>query len=382
MNKNYASKCFSLKKLIGVCYKILSGEKDTIMIKLPSTFFIGLISIFLILSCTEEDIPRVELNLDCLYDNIEMMNTIIDTSQFGIQDGTYPVESADNLQLAIADLQYGVSLASADRFTLQYEIDNYCVAAAKEITSFENSLQITLDPGTPAELRVFGIDQLGRVEFGESPDFVGSDGFSVESWIKYDEGFYEFAIGNFLSTFSSGEDLYEGWMINFMGANLRATIGMGPQFLRVLEFGSIYPDNYGEWNHIVMVYDASLPEYQLKMYLNGTVFFAKTNDIFDGSGVIQSYSPNTVNMNMWAFMEPTDHNRCMTGYIKKFRYWDYAISQDEVVQNMDTDVTGSESGLVCAWDFGEMPEDVEDIPDKTGNHTAKIVGKHKWYPIN
>lgn len=352
------------------------------MIKQPLIIFVGLISIFLILSCTEEDVPRVELNLDCLYDNIEMMSTILDTSQFGIQDGTYPVESSDNMQLAITNLQTGISMAMADRFILQYEVDNYCVAAAKEIASFENSIQITLEPGTPAELIVFGIDQMGRIEFGDSPDFAGSDGFSVESWIKYDDGFFEFAIGNFLSTFSSGVEPYEGWMINFMGANLRATLGMGPQFSRVLEFGSIYPENYGEWNHIVMVYDASLPEEQLKMYMNGNIFFVKTNDINDASGVIQSYSPNTVSMNMWAFMEPTDHNRCMSGYIKKFRYWNYAISQDDVVQNMGAEVTGTESGLVCAWDFEEMPEDVENMPDKTGNHTATIVGKHKWYPSN
>ena len=39
-------------------------------------------------------------------------------------------------------------------------------------------------------------------------------------------------------------------MINFLGSNLRTTIGMGPQEGRVLEEGRAYPDNFGKWNHV------------------------------------------------------------------------------------------------------------------------------------
>ncbi|NPA35441.1 MAG: LamG domain-containing protein [Chlorobi bacterium] len=317
-----------------------------------------------------------------MYSKLNDMQNILDTAAVGDEDGTYPYESVIILAKEKENLENAISMANADRFFLQYEIDNYCVMADKAIADFESSLQITLDPGTPAEIKVFGIDQKGRIEFGASPKFGGSDAFTVESWIKYDEGFYESAIGDFLATFNNTADPYEGWMINFMGDNLRATLGMGPQSNRVLEFGSVYPKNYGEWNHIAMVYDASLSEGQLKMYLNGELFFSKTNDIYDESGNLQSYVPNTQNTNMWAFQEPTDLSRCMTGYIKKFRMWDGAKSMEEIKYLMSSDVSGSESDLICAWDFTEMPEDVENIPDKTGQFSAKLVGKYKWYPLN
>ena len=343
-------------------------------------FLLILLAIALTESCTKDSkTVRPPLQFDCLDQKMNEMAAILDTSAIGDIDGTYPGEEAINLQKALIDLQMGKSLALADKFVLQYEIDNYCIAANKAIADFKNSLQITLPAGTPAELQVMGIDRKGRIEFGSDPAYGGSDAFTVETWIKYNSGFFESGIGDLVATFNNTATPFEGWMINFMGDNLRATIGMGPQTSRVLEFGSKYPTNFGEWNHLAMVYDASLPEGQLKMYLNGKQFFSKTNDILDNAGVIQQYQPNKQNTNMWAFQEPTDLSRCMTGYMKKFRMWSTAKSIDQVVTLMNSDVTGTEPDLVCAWDFTSVPQNPENIPDKTGRHNAKLVGKYKWY---
>ena len=353
------------------------------MFKKTSKFFAMFWCLFFIYSCNDDNIvERRSITLDCLYGNLETMTNMLDTISVGTEDGTFPLENANYLKLAVEDLQVGVSIGLANRFTLQYEPDNYCISAEKSIKEFLNSYQETISPGTAAELLVFGIDGKGHVEFGADPAFGGDDDFTVESWVKYDSGFFESGIGDFIATFDGSAQPHEGWMINFMGDNLRATIGMGPQEARVLEFGSKYPENYGEWNHIAMVYDASLSEGQLKMYLNGEVFFSKTNDIVDSSGAIQSYQPNSKNYNMWAFQEPTDLGRTMTGYIKKFRFWNTSKSAVDINTLMNSDVTGSESDLECAWDFTTVPEDVENIADKTGKHVAKIVGNYKWVPLN
>ncbi|TLX78487.1 LamG domain-containing protein [Labilibacter sediminis] len=333
-------------------------------------------------SCEEnKTLQSREVSLDCLYSNYESMLTLQDTAKIGESDGTFPRENAELLQIAIEEIELGVSKGLAGQFTLQYEADNFCISAEKAIAEFLNSYQETLAPGTPAELIVYGIDGKGRIEFGSDPAFGGSDAFAVEAWIKYDENFYESGIGDFIATFDNSTQPHEGWMINFMGDNMRSTIGMGPQEGRVLEWGNKYPTNYGEWNHIAMVYDASLSEGQLKMYLNGEIFFSKTNDIVDNAGVVQSYQPNTKNFNMWAFQEPTDQARCMTGYIRKFRFWNVAKTQSDINTLMNSDVTGSESDLECAWDFTMVPENDEAIADKTGEHTAKIVGNYKWISL-
>lgn len=332
------------------------------------------------LSCKNETDSIRPVALECMYTHLTDMENMLDTAKIGTVDGTFPKENADLLQTAVEELRTGISKGKAGMFVLQYEIDNYCIAAEKAVDEFQNSYQMTLGPGTPAELKVFGIDGKGHIEFGESPDFGGKKAFTVEAWLKYDAGFFESGIGSFLTTFD-GHQPQEGWMINFMGANMRTSLGMGPKNEATLEHASAYPTNYGEWNHIVMTYDDNATEEQLKMYLNGNIFFTKTNDVVK-DGELQHYNPNQRDLRMWAFQEPTDHGRCMTGFIKKFRLWDGAKSAEEVTQLMQTDVTGRESGLVCAWDFTEVPDDINNIPDKTGRHSAKIVGNYKWFKAN
>ncbi len=332
--------------------------------------------------CKDDKANVIELDLSCMTSYLDNMQHIIDTAQVGEVDGTFPVASATEFQSAIDELKMGISKAKAGYFVLPYEINSYCIDAEKAIASFMNTYQETLTPGTPAQLQVFGIDKKGYIDFGESSQFGASNRFTVEAWLKYDAGFFEYAIGDFIATFShDGNGIQQGWMINFSGANLRTTLGMGPQQGRVLEWGATYPTNYGEWNHIVAVYDQSLAADQLKMYLNGEVFFSKTNDIRDGSGALQSYQPNTRNLKMWAFVEPEDNNRNMTGYIRKFRLWSTAKSQSDVRSLMNSDVTGSEANLVCAWDFTEVPEDPTSISDKTGKFKAQLVGQYKWHKL-
>jgi len=344
--------------------------------------FVSLCCLGVFHSC-DDDIntePR-EISMDCISSSLKTMDSLLTNASIGDEDGSYPEENATELQQEIEDLQFGYSKGLAGQFTLQFEADNYCIQAEKAIASFQNSLQLTLPPGEAAELIVYGIDGKGHIEFGADPAFGGDDAFSVEAWLKYDEGFFESGIGDFIATFDGSTQPLEGWMINFLGDNLRATIGMGPQESRVMEFGSKYPENFGEWNHLVMVYDESLTEGQLKMYINGELFFSKTNDIFNDAGEQQVYQPNTKNYNMWAFQEPTDRSRTMTGYIKKFRFWNDAKSMEDINSLMHSEVSGNEPELECAWDFTQVPEDDQNIVDKTGRHTAKIIGSYKWVPL-
>lgn len=347
-----------------------------------SGFFVTTLVLLVIGSCSESKMKLPELELKCLYSQLEDMTLLIDTSRVGTEDGTYPKESLEKLIQEREDLKLAVSRALAHDYVLQHQVDKYCIAADKAIGEFLLSKHYTLMPGEPAELHVFGVDRKGYIDFGESEAYGGSSRFTAECWMKYDEDFYDFAIGHFIGTFShNGKGVKEGWSINFMGSNLRTTLGVGPQEERVFEWGSIYPKKYGQWIHIAAVYDEDATENQLKMYVDGELFFSKTNDVTDSSGEVQKYQPNTRKLKMWGFVEAQDKNRCMTGYMKKFRLWHEPKSKEEIAILMNQEVTGKENNLVCAWDFIEVPENNEEIKDKTGNHTAKLVGLYKWEPL-
>lgn len=339
------------------------------------------IFLFLFSSCSDEKEKSREVNLDCLYSQLSEMQELVNTAVVGSEDGMYPQASVDSLASAIDRLQIGISKAKAGIFVLQYEPDAYCNAAGEAILTFLRSQQTNLNPGDPGELVVYGKGGKGRIEFGESTEFSSSKTFTVESWIKYEKNFFEYAIADFITTFShNGAGIKQGWMINFSGSNLRTTIGVGPQQERVLEWGAAYPETYDTWIHIATVYDENASDNQLKMYINGELFFSKTNDVTN-SGVVQLYQPCTNNLKMWAFQEADDQNRCMSGYMKKFRLWKTAKSQSQIKELMTSDVSILNTDLTCAWDFTKVPDDNEAIPDITGKFSAKLVGSYKWMPV-
>jgi hypothetical protein len=299
----------------------------------------------------------------------------LDTAVIGLIDGTYPEESYNALEEAISDLERGISRGRAGDFILQFEVDSYVLAAQKAIKLFDDSRIMILAPGSPAELFVNGIDHRGRIDFGSSSEYCGGQKFTVETWAKLESGYIEFAFGSFISTFVSPAP-YKGWSLHYWGVGntlLRFCIGTtSPDYLPTLAASA--PTDYGNWFHIAAVNNSDARTLQL--YINGEL---KTSD----SNLEYNMLPNSAEeMRMWAFVEPLDNSRCMSGYMKNFRIWNDAKTENEIKQLMTADVSGTEPGLACAWDFTQKPADDEDIPDKTGRHTAKLVGIYRWRPTN
>ncbi len=79
---------------------------------------------------------------------------------------------------------------------------------------------------------------------------------------------------------------------------------------------------------------------------------------------------------MCAFKSLTDagNPKSVSGSIRNLRFWERALSADEVAADMTAEVTGSEEGLIAAWDFTWKPEDASNVLDKTGKHSAQILG--------
>ncbi|MCZ8371668.1 LamG domain-containing protein [Phocaeicola sp. KGMB11183] len=334
-------------------------------------------SLIVLFSCKNNTTESEQaLNYDELFSLKDSIELRLNTAVVGETDGTYPQSSYNDLENALYELNEGISKARAEVFVLQFEVDSYVLEAKKAIRLFDQSVNVLLPPGTPAELFVNGVDHKGYIDFGSSPDYCGGPKFTVEAWTKYDEGFIETAFGSFLSTFISPLP-YKGWTLHYWGASnslLRFSIGTdnsNPD----LTLPTIYtsaPSEYGKWFHVAAVFDSNLKKQML--YINGEL--KSTADISDNMVV---NSPD--DMRMWAFVEPKDNSRCMSGYIKKFRIWSTSKTVEEINTLMVSDVVGDEPGLVCAWDFVETPENSEEMIDKTGRHTAKLVGVYKWKEV-
>jgi len=333
----------------------------------------------LYLSCDDDNKQNGsgELDYEELYNLKTEIQNRLDTAVVGIIDGTYPQESYKSLEEALENLNSGISKAKAGDLILQFEVENYILSAEKAIRLFEDARIFTLPVGTPAELYVNGVDHKGYIDFGSSPDYCGGPYFTVETWAKYDEGYIEFAFGSFIATFISPIP-YKGWTLHYWGVGntlLRFSIGTddaNPD-LTLPTISTPAPTNYGKWFHIAAVHDSGAKK--LLLYIDGEL---KSSTDLTANMVVNSSD----DMRMWAFVEPKDNSRCISGYMKKFRIWNAAKSESEIKQLMDADVNGSEKDLVCAWDFTEKPEDDAAIPDKTGKYTAKLVGIYKWKSVD
>lgn len=325
-------------------------------------------------SCVDEvKSGAQDLDYSRLYELRAQIEERLENAVVGIEDGMYPESSYADLEAALEELNRGISSARAGLFILQFEVDNYALAAEKAIKLFDDSVIVSVDPGTPAELFVNGIDHKGYIDFGSSSEYTPAN-FTVEAWTKYDDGFIETSFGSFISTFVSPLP-YKGWTLHYWGTSnslLRLSVGTNNSNPD-LTLPTIYtaaPSTWGEWFLVAAVFDTSAKK--MLLYINGTL--SASADVSDSMVPCSSEDE----CRMWAFVEPKDNSRCMSGSIKKFRLWSVAKSESDIHSLMTADVEGTEPNLVCAWDFTEKPEDDANIPDKTGRHTAKLVGVYKW----
>lgn len=317
-----------------------------------------------------------ELDYSRLYDLKGQIEERLANAVVGTADGTWPQSSVDELRQALDVLKRGISEARAGAFILQFEVDGYVLAAEKALRLFDDSKIFSVAPGTPAELYVNGIDHKGWIDFGTSPSYTPAN-FTVELWTKNPEGFIETAFGSLVSTFVSPLP-YKGWTLHYWGTSnslLRLSVGTdnpNPD----LTLPTVYtaaPSAVGAWFHVAAVFDTSAK--RMLLYIDGEP--KASVDVADNMVPCGTEEE----CRMWAFVEPKDNSRCVSGYIRKFRLWSAAKTQVEIRALMDAEVDGTESNLVCAWDFTVKPEDDAAIPDKTGRHTAKITGAYKWNPL-
>ena len=317
-----------------------------------------------------------KLSYDRMYELLEEIQQTLDDAVIGEADGMWSQSSYDDLEAAASELRRGIVKAEAGLFILQFEVDNYVNSAEKALKVFKESQILAVEAGKPVELYVNGVDHKGYIDFGSSADYDPVN-FTVEVWTKYNEGFIEFVFGSLISTFVSPIP-YKGWSLHYWGVSnslIRFCVGTdNPSSDNTLP--TLYtpaPSTYGEWVHFAGVYDTG--GQCMYLYVNGEL---KQSWTLSDKMVAGETADE---LRMWAFVEPLDHSRCVSGYIKKFRLWSVAKTQEEVNALMNSDVTGSEPGLACAWDFTIKPENDSEIPDKTGHHTAKLVGSYKWFEI-
>ncbi len=355
----------------------------------------GLFVLFSFNSCSKENDEngiKVYEYREQIGKKIKELSDLLSASQFGFRKDMYPVESRPLVEDAVDDLKKLLEEIKTGAVTINQvpsETDNRIAQANSKMTQFLDSRRIA-DMIVAAELHVNGKEG-GYIDFGNSPAFSDFDsGFTVDMWFKFEEiGNFDFLLSTFIDTGRDDPRLRQGWAVNYYGeggaSNLRMTYTLGT--LDLYEPWVRFTEAK-KWVHIAYVWnplkenDGSGNPRTFKMYLDGELVKEEDWHQID-------YNPNVQNTSMIGFNHTnfdgsiSSEGKGTNGYMKNMHIWNSVKSQRDIHAIMETPetVVGTETDLVCGWNFTQIADDNNNIPDITGKYTAKLVGNFQWKPL-
>jgi hypothetical protein len=179
-------------------------------------------------------------------------------------------------------------------------------------------------------------------------NFAGDSSFTVEAWVNLDK------LGAVQTVMA--HDLYTSnkrcWRAQFEATGkLRMATFQDGTISPVTEVTSTTSIPVRTWVHCAWVKDSTTA----KLYINGQL---------DKSGTIGNiYSTSGVKSTIGALDGPAQF---VDGKIDEVRIWNDVRTQTEIEDNMFTELTGSESGLVGYWKFNEDTGSTAE--DSSGEH--------------
>lgn len=370
-------------------------------------FLVGQMAFFMPLaSCSSDDddtttptgpIDKTEIFVERLTELLGNVTTLLNGAVFGEKQGEYPVSSKRILENQITSLDETLTkVKDGTKKLSNSDMDNIILETNKIENNFKSSVRTQDFIPLPAELNIYGKNG-GYINFGTHSEFSnfgnsGEQEFTVDFWVKLTDvdnvlNSFVFLVSTFTDKdLGSGEHDRKGWCINLHMGNLRTTYAMGIQDLFEPGFGFNIVD---QWVHIALVTNEKGVDgdtnggkpIMLKMYVNGNL--SKSEQSNQDSS--KPYRSNDLNIPMVAFTGMSSEgglegSKATNGSLKYFHIWNKAKNQTDIINIMNNPemVTGSESDLVCGWNFDQTVSDDGDIKDITGKFSAKLVGDFKW----
>jgi hypothetical protein len=169
--------------------------------------------------------------------------------------------------------------------------------------------------------------------------------FSIESWLFPRSTNYDRIISNYVGSGSVGNDaiIFDTSDPSNNGKALRFLIGAN-----TVSASNVLTPN--AWNHVAAVFDNGT----MSIYVNGF-------EVASGSANINAISGSNLKFYIGEDNAGAD-NENFNGKIDEVRFWNKALSQSDIMNNMNKCLTGSETDLLLYFNFEEITgEFVSDL---------------------
>jgi hypothetical protein len=174
--------------------------------------------------------------------------------------------------------------------------------------------------------------------------------YTFESWVRVSN--YQY--GTLISKFEDDGN-NRGWMINFGETGdptkLYVVQTSAGTWTNPIQWNTGWTPALNTWFHIAVVFDATLPSNELKLYVNGNLQ-AQTS-------WAHALVPNNANLYLGGYdgggngLNAGANERFFNGSMDDTRVWNTSRTQAEIQARMNSELGGTETGLVGYWKLNQ-----------------------------
>lgn len=290
--------------------------------------------------------------------NIQDSISLLKTTESGIQS---LVDHLQRIRELSVQSQNG-TLSSEDKNSIQKEIDKM-VESMNNIankTSFNGIKTLNSNMGVR-----FVADEVSRSEIVlptsgmSTTDYTNITGEAWIYWIGENSTYLE--TQGIWGTYSDSNDplLFEIWEDKLrVRLNDLGVVGGQPNYFYSEKTVPKY-----EWVHVAFSYNSSEgTNGTAKLFING-------ENVGEHTG--EDPSTITLNQDYQTLGNSFIDNRAFDGYIKEFRIWSEAKTEEQIKENMD-EIKDS-SGLVAQWELDKLNDGDTVVEDSSGNNNQGVI---------
>ena len=207
-----------------------------------------------------------------------------------------------------------------------------------------------------------GLERWDMMEIASNPALEFKKAMTVEAWIKVER--VEDGSASFLAKTDTGKDgacvvysLGQAWN-GQIDARIATTEGG-----YVIVAGDPIPN--GRWTHVAMTYNVQGGESNFRVYVNGELVGSRTV-----SGTLL-HGRSTLLIGGSTAPYPSVVYNNLT--IDELRFWNRALSREEIRRKMKIGLSGKEAGLVAYYNFNEPFSRYGTVRDITGRGNKGIL---------
>ncbi|WP_321516419.1 LamG domain-containing protein [Marinifilum fragile] len=310
------------------------------------SFLAAFLMVFTFTACDDDDNKGGNFNTASIETLITEAETLIETTEEGINAGDQKPGSKAELQSVIDWVRWKIENAEN-----QDDISDAAVKLQRYIDIFKANIVAVAMPWIQQENETW-------IQISDNIKPIFKESFTIETQIYVVDLNQKGYSNNIFATEQDGPD--SGFVIRYFNDGvIHLNVGTADGWRDVKTDPGVMKS--GEWMQIAFVNEIT----SQKLYVNGVEVLSQT----------QTYLPGA-DKSFVIGNGPTWTDRVVNAVVKDVRVWKGARTDSEIADNKTATLTGTEANLEM---FLPLSADLgSEFKDVTGNYTAKFQGKIEW----